>query len=159
MRPCGSAAALEVRRRRAIDLLSQGKTPSQVAEIVGVVRQTVHRWKAMVRDGGRRALKPKPQYVPKCRLSEEEQQQLGKIMSDGAPASGFSTDLWTTARIAEVIYRQFKIRYNHDHVGRLLHRLGYSCQKPSQKAREQDEQAAQAWRRREWPRIKRGRRI
>jgi transposase len=157
MRPCGSAAVLEDRRRRAIDLLSEGKTPSQVAEIVGVVRQTVQRWKAMVREGGKRALKAKPQHVPKCRLSGEQQQELGKIIAAGASASGYSTDLWTTARIAEVIWQQFKIRYNHDHVGRLLHRLGYSCQKPSRKAREQDEQAAQAWRRREWPRIKKGR--
>ncbi len=52
-----------------------------------------------------------------------------------------------------------QIQYNHDHVGRMLHRLGFSCQKPAKQAKEHDEKAARVWRKREWPRIKKGRRI
>ena len=64
MRPTGSATDLEARRRRAMDLLEEGKTPSQVAEILGVSRQTVQRWKKIVREGGKRALKPIPSTFP-----------------------------------------------------------------------------------------------
>ena len=159
MRPSGSAAELEVRRRRAISLLEEGKTPTQVSETIGVARQTVQRWKAMVREGGKRALKPVPQFVKTCRLTTDQQRELGKIITAGAMASGFDTDLWTTARITEVIWKKFKIHYNHDHVGRMLHTLGYSCQKPSKQAKEHDEQAERQWRKRQWPRIKKGRTI
>ena len=37
---------------------------------------------------------------------------------------GFSDSRWTTARLAKVIEAQFGVRYDHDHVGRLMQRLG-----------------------------------
>lgn len=106
MRPTGSPTDLEARRRRAMDLLPEGRTPSQVAEILGVSRQTVQRGKKMVREGGKRALKPIPQHVPTCKMSLSQQRELGKIIVRGAQAAGFPTDLWTTARIAEVVRKK-----------------------------------------------------
>ena len=38
-------------------------------------------------------------------------------------AHGYRTNLWTTARIAEVIEREFGVNYHRDHVGRLMHSL------------------------------------
>ena len=159
MRPTGTAEELEARRRRAAELLDAGKTPTEVSQILGVARQTVQRWKKAVREGGKRALKSVPQHVPSCRLVPDQQRELQKIITAGAMASGYSTDLWTTARITEVIWKKFRIRYNHDHVGRMLHDLGYSCQKPAKQAKEHDDRLARQWRKREWPRIKKGRRI
>jgi transposase len=134
MRPSGSGAELEVLRRRAPGLLEEGKTPTQVSEIVGVARQTVQRWKAMVREGGKRALSPVTQFVKTCRLTTDQQRELGKIIT-AVQWHLALTDLWTTYRITEVIWKEFKIHYNHDHVGRMLHTLGYSCQKPAKQAR------------------------
>ena len=54
-------------------------------------------------------------------------------------ASGYSTQLWTTARVAEVIWKTFRVRYHRDHVGRLLHSLGWSHQKPQKKALERNQ--------------------
>ena len=51
---------------------------------------------------------------------------------------GYRTNLWTTARIAELI-RQFGIQYHRDHVGRLMHSLNWSPQKPERRALERDE--------------------
>ena len=42
----------------------------------------------------------------------------------GAQAYGFSNDRWTTGKLAEAIERQFGIRYDQDHVGRLMHKFG-----------------------------------
>jgi transposase len=53
--------------------------------------------------------------------------------------SGYRTDLWTCARVAEVIRKKFDVSYHVDHVGRLLQALDWSCQKPEQRARESDE--------------------
>lgn len=159
MRPKGSATELEARRRRAIELLDSGMKPTQVALAIGVARQTIQKWKACVRDGGKKALKAIPQHVNTCKLSPAQQKELGQIVQAGAAAAGFSTDLWTTARLAQVIEREYKISYNADHVGRMLRSLGFSCQQPTKRAREQDERQVKKWRKQDWPRIKNGRRI
>ncbi|MFN9602154.1 MAG: winged helix-turn-helix domain-containing protein [Pirellulaceae bacterium] len=156
MRTKGSAEELEARRLRAFALFKKGLTPTQVAEQIGVTRQTAQRWKGLIRDGGKKALNSIPQHVPTCRLTEEQQADLSKIIQSGATAAGFSTDLWTTKRLAEVVRKRFKIKYHPDHLGRLLHQLGFSCQKPAKKAREQRPEEANQWRRQSWPRVKKG---
>ena len=50
----------------------------------------------------------------------------------------------------------FDVSYHVDYVGTLLHKFGWSVQKPQQRAREQDEGAIQRWQQREWLRIKKG---
>jgi transposase len=47
-----------------------------------------------------------------------------EIFALGPGAFGFETDRWSTARLAHAIQRRFGIRYDPDHVGRLMHRLG-----------------------------------
>ena len=58
--------------------------------------------------------------------------------------------------MAEVIQRLFGVQYHVDNIGKLLHRLGWSVQKPERCARERDEAAIARWRKAEWPRIKKG---
>ena len=72
----------------------------------------------------------------------------------GAQASGYNTDLWTCRRVAVVIQKRFGVSYHFNHVGRILHALGFSPQKPLRRARERDEEAIERWRREDWPRIK-----
>jgi transposase len=156
MRSKGTAEELEARRKRAIDLLQKGWSPQDIADALGVVRKTVYAWKAKWKEGGKRALAAVPQHVPTCRMSVEQQRELGAVLMQGAMAFGYPTDLWTTARVAEVVKKWFKIDYNPDHLGRLLHTLGYSCQKPIKRAKEQDAAAVKRRRQRDWPRIKKG---
>lgn len=55
MRPGGTAEELENRRRKCFELLDAGKIATEIAEILGVARTSNQRWKAMVREGGKRA--------------------------------------------------------------------------------------------------------
>ena len=77
-----------------------------------------------------------------------------QLLLKGAPAHGYRTQLWTTARIAEVIAREFGVHYHRDHVGRLMHSLNWSPQKPERRAVERDERAIEHWKRKDWPRVK-----
>lgn len=154
MRPQGSAAQLEARRMKALDLVRQGWWVKDVAEALGVSRSTVSVWKNT--PGGKRGLKAKPAYVKPCRLDDSQKKQLKKILLAGAMAAGFPTDLWTTRRVAEVVKEKFGIEYHPDHLGRILHDLGFSCQRPTRRAKEQDPQAIVEWREKQWPRIKKG---
>ena len=157
MRPQGTAEELEARRRRAMDLLDQGWLVKDVAAALGVTRKSISEWKRAVAEGGRRALRPKPQHVPECRLSRPQQTKLKRLLRAGPRKAGFETDLWTLPRVAELVEQQFGVSYHPSHLGRLLHQLGFSCQKPERRSREQDPKAVRAWREEVWPAIKKGR--
>ena len=44
MRPKGNAEELERRRRRAVQLMREGESPTLIARILGVSRQSLYRW-------------------------------------------------------------------------------------------------------------------
>ena len=154
MRTKGSAAELEARRRRAAEFFQERKPLAEVARVVGASLSSVKRWKRAWQEGGIAALAAKPHPGPTPKLSENQRQELATILKDGPVRAGFSTDLWTTGRVAKVVRKKFRVSYHPDHVGRILHDLGFSPQKPQQVAREQDAAAVERWRKRDWPRIK-----
>ncbi len=63
------------------------------------------------------------------------------LLERGAEAYGFPTAIWTTQRVADLLWQHFHVRYDREHVCRLLHRFGWSWQKPTGRARERDEKA------------------
>ena len=154
MRPHGSPSVLEQRRHTAIDLFRSGRQTVEIAHIVGATRRTIRRWKALYRQKGVRGLKAVPAPGRPMRLSVEQRNELEQVLLNGAKAVGYDTDLWTCPRVAEVIRRQFSVRYHVDHIGRLLHSLGWSPQRPQRKAMERDEQKVRSWIKGTWVRIK-----
>jgi transposase len=117
---------------------------------------SIKRWKKAFQQGGLAALASKRHPGPKSKLSMPQKHRLREILLRGPLAAGFHTDLWTCARVAEVVEREFGVAYHPDHLGRILHDLGFSPQKPQRRARERDEAAIERWRREDWPRIKKG---
>jgi len=154
MRPKGTPAELESRRRRAVKLLSQGKSMNQVARIIGCSTGSVDRWKKALRRHGPDGLKAKPHPGPTPRLNHAQKKRLVALLKKGALAAGYPHDLWTCRRVADLITKTFKVWYDPDHVWRILRGLGFSPQKPEARARERDEAAIQRWRAKDWPRIK-----
>jgi transposase len=154
MRPKGSADVLEHRRLRALALLDEGRSLNEVAGLVGSAPSSVMRWRDARRRGGVKALKVRfsPGRPPK--LAARQRRGLVRRLLRGAMACGYQTELWTTARIAELIKREYGIRYHPDHVGRLMHELGWSHQKPERRALERNAKAIERWKREAWPRVK-----
>lgn len=154
MRPKGSAAALEQRRRVAIALLEQGMKPAQVARAVGTSRASVTRWRQAYQAGGWKAVAAKPHPGKGLRLTVAQRRRLARLLLQGARKHGYGTDLWTLARVAEVIAVNFGVEYHPGHVWYVLRSMRWSSQKPQRRARERDEEAIARWRREDWPRIK-----
>jgi len=154
MRPSGSPEALERRRFRAMDLLEDGLQPVEVAKKLKVDRRSVRRWKAAFRNQGPKAIKAMPSSGRPPKLDTQAKKELEKRLLQGAKAAGFQTDLWTCPRVARLIHSGFGVRYHVDHIGRLLHSLGWSPQKPQRKAVERNEEQIQRWIKVDWPRIK-----
>jgi len=150
----GSADLLEDRRKRALSLLDSGFSLNEVGRRIGCAPISVMRWRDARRRGGEKALRVRysPGRPPK--LDKKQRKALVGLLLRGARAHGFRTELWTTARIAEMIEREFGIQYHRDHVGRLMHSLQWSPQKPERRALERDEKAIAHWKEKDWPRIK-----
>ena len=153
MKPYGTAQELERRRQRAIGLLEQGFPPVEVAERLGVERRSVRRWKATHAREGPAGLSARPTPGRPAKLNVHEKERLEERLLKGAKAAGFPSDLWTCPRVLQVIVRQFGVRYHVDHIGRLLHALGWTPQKPLRRAVERDEGKIRHWIKKDWPRI------
>jgi len=153
MQPKGSAKELEVWQRIASKLLQEGKGIRMVARLVGASPYTIHGWKQALNRGGSEALKAKPHLGRPAGLTPEQKQELEWTLQAGPLAAGFPTDLWTLARIAQVIEHQLGVKYYPGHMWKILQALNWSPQKPERRAREQDEEAIKQWRKEDWPRV------
>ena len=154
MRPYGNQEQLEKRRRRAMGLLKEGMNVSAVAKKIGCSHSSVILWREQLRRGGLDALKSKPVPGRPHKLEKRQRHSLVRVLLKGPMNCGYSTDLWTTRRVAKVIRKRFGVQYHANHIWRLLVGLGWSCQKPEKRARERDEEAIQHWKRYKWPHIK-----
>lgn len=154
MRPKGSPAELEARRRRAAQYFRERKSLAEVARLCGAGLSSVKRWKKAWKHGGVQALAARPHPGPTCKLTEKQKQSLVRQLKRGPRAAGYRSELWTCRRVAEVVRKRFRVSYHPDHLGRLLHELGFTPQKPQQVARERDDEAVEHWRRYTWPSLK-----
>ena len=154
MRPKGSAEVLEDRRRRGLALVRRGLSLNAAACQLGCAASSIMRWRDAVRQHGRAGLKVRHAPGRPSRLTGAKQQRVVRALVKGAMARGYRTELWTTARIAAVIKDLYGVEYHRDHVGRLMHTLGWSHQKPETRALERDEARIAHCKRREWPRVK-----
>jgi len=157
MRPKGSSARLEQRRRDAVAMLRGGVKAAAVAKALGVSLVSVGRWRRAAADGGVKALAGSPVPGRPSKLSAARRRELLELLRQGPARHGFGTELWTLSRVAQVIRRRWRVSYHPSQVWRILAGLGWSCQKPQCRARERDEREIERWRRVEWPRIKKRR--
>ena len=123
---------MESRRLMAAQDLQTGLTQSQVARKFGVSRTTASRWNRAMSGKGVEALRKRRAPGRPCRLTGDQQAGVIEVYKAGPRAAGFESDRWTTMRFAEAIFRRFAIRYDPDHVGRIMHRLGLRQRKPRQ---------------------------
>jgi len=141
MRPIGTAEELQRRRLRAVELVNEGESPEDVAHFLGCGRSSVYTWVKLAREGpAALAAKPHPGRTP--RLSEADRERLEGLLAEGAVAHGWRTELWTAARVADLIERHFGVAFHPEHARKVLRRkLGWTSQKPQKRARERDEEA------------------
>jgi len=135
-------------------LLKTGLSFNEVARRIPCAASSVMRWCNAWRQGGLRALKVRSSPGRPVKLQPVQRRRLVKVLLKGPLASGYRTNLWTTARIAEVIQREFGVHYHRDHIGRLMHSCNWSHQKPETRAIERDEKAIARWKKKDWPRVK-----
>jgi transposase len=145
---------LEERRRKIIAFLKRNLSLHEIARRIGCHASSVLRWRNAFWSKGPEGLKAKPASGRPPKLSSQQKQRLVRLLAQGAVAHGYRTELWTTQRIADLIAQRLGVRYHRNHVGKLLHQVGWSHQKPERRAIERDEAAIATWKQTVWPRVK-----
>jgi transposase len=146
--------ALEQRRLRAARLLKKGIHQSEVARQVGAHRQSVSRWAQQLEVTGLSGLRKAERAGRKPRLSAEDLQKIECGLKRGPEALGHETGLWTAWRVAHLIEEESGIRYHPSQAWRILRQMGWSCQRPTGRALERDEEKIRMWKQKRWPELK-----
>lgn len=146
---------MERRRKRGMELLTEGVTQAEVSRRLGVTPATVCKWQARLGKGGQ-AWKRRPLGRP-AKLTAAHRAWLERTLPQGAQAHGFLTDLWTLPRIAAALEREAGLRIHPGHLWRVLGAMGWSVQRPEKRALQRDEEAITRWKRRTWPALKKKR--
>lgn len=157
MRPKGmSKLDLEARRLAAVKMVEAGIAKREVARRLECAPSAVMKWTKAFAEGGRAALASVPEAGKRqpAYLDADDLKRLEGLILAGARASGFSTELWSLARIREVIEREFGVTYSISNVHRVVIALGFTAQKPERRAREQDPAQVKNFRNRIWRRLK-----
>ena len=147
-------AALEVRRQQPGRLFARGIVQASVARLLRTSRQSASRWYRLWKQEGARGLRGTGRAGRKPRLSPPQTRRIGAALRQGAMAHGFSADLWTLPRVAQVIERITGVRFHPGHGWRILGALNWTVQKPERQAKERSEEKVHYWRTVRWPALK-----
>lgn len=125
--------------------------------MLNVTPRCVYRWRQENKQPKR---KKRTRSVGRPRkLTKKQIRRLEKALDRGAYAFGYFGDYWTLDRIAQVIWQLFKVRYHPSGVWHVMDRLGWSSQRPQRLALHRNDEAVEAWQKKELPKIKKDSRV
>ena len=144
----------EAIRIRAVQMVEAGESPEVVVKALGFSRGRIYEWLARYQEGGLDALRFKGIPGKKPKLSGSDLKKLARIIPDKNPRQlKFEFALWTRAMVRKVILDEFGVILSESQVGRLLHKMGMSPQKPLHRAWQRDPDRVQRWLDEEFPAI------
>ena len=148
---------LEALRLRAVEQVARGVPAAQVGAglaALGLHRRTIYTWLAKERAEGRQALRAKPVPGRARKLSDEQLSELAGLIAQSDPRDhGFAVALWTREVVRQLIAARFGVQLTVASVGRTLHDLGFSAQRPLYRAEQADPVAVARWKDVEYPKI------
>ena len=146
-------AEQETRRRLAVTRVGEGWSPADTAAFLGVHVETVRKWVRKHKAGGEDGLAgtPHPGRVPFL-TPEQEAEALGWL-TQKPTAFGFRTDLWTAARVAQLIEEKFGVTFHPNYLREWLTKRRHSPQKPARRAKQRNPAAVARWTADEYPAV------
>lgn len=145
---------LEELRRLAVTRVCAGETHRAVAASLEVHRMTVAKWMAWYREKGEAALASTRGTGRPRTLSAKQEAHLKRLIIGKDPRQlNFGPALWTLRLVGELVTRRFDVVLHEATIGRLLHRLGITPQKPTRQAFQRDPIECERWMTEEFPRI------
>ena len=89
------------------------------------------------------------------KLSNKQLKEIKRLITDKMPEQlRLPFGLWTRGSVAKLIEDRFGIKVSRWTVGRYLRSMGFTPQKPSKRAMEQDPKRVKSWLEKEYPHIR-----
>jgi len=144
-------------RKQAVQLHKKSKKILEIADIVGVSRNTVGIWLKKYESDGLRSLQNKKRgrkYGEQRTLTKEQEREVQKLIQDKTPDQlKMAFALWNRKAIKELIFRLYSIVMPIRTVGDYLKRWGFTPQRPLKRAYEQSPAKIQKWLTEKYPTI------
>jgi transposase len=152
-----SDEVLEALRLRALRACEMGYTEAEVADLLGVARETVSRWWTAYVSGGLDALPGERTGRPVGTgrtLSEDQARHIRQLIDEHGPeALGIPAALWTRKAVRDLIRKELAIEMPVRTVGEYLKRWGYTAKVPRRHSKDQDPEEVRAWLEETYPAI------
>jgi transposase len=142
------------RRGRAVLGYIEGRRVVEMAAELGVDRSAINRWLIWYEAMGVEGLVTGRAPGPAPRLSPAQQEELVALIEEGPTAAGYTSGVWTGPMIGDLIGQRFGVAYHNHHIPRLLHKLGFSVQRPRKRLARADAEKQAQWLRETFPAIK-----
>jgi len=150
-----SHSAREAIRIRAVQRILDGESPEVIAKTLGYHRSAVYQWLNRYKADGFEGLKYQKIPGKQPTLSKAQKQKIFDIVTSKNPLQlKFAFALWTRAMVRDFILDQFGISISEVSVGRLLHELGLTPQRPLRRAYQQNPARVTHWLHHEYPAIR-----
>lgn len=142
-------------RRMAVRRVQEGEKPSSVIKSFGLSRTSIYPWLRAARKHGLRALAARKHPGRQPALTPRQKLQVRRWICGKDPRQyGFDFGLWTRKIVSALIKEKLGVKLKLTAVGRLLHSLDITPQKPLRRAYERDPVAIEKWKSQEYPRLR-----
>src|SRR5437867_9176992 len=145
------------KRLQAVVMNAEGYSSGEIARILKSPRSKTSEWLRRYEEAGVDGLLEGHRSGRPAELDEKQRRQLGDILDSGPAAYGLDTGIWTSPMISWVIEEEFDIDYHPGHVRKLLHRLGFSVQRPRRVLARANADQQDRWQRYTYPSLKKKR--
>jgi transposase len=146
-------AEQEARRRLAVARVGEGWSPADTAAFLGVHAETVRKWVRAHKAGGNEGLAGTPHPGRKPFLTPEQEAEALGWLTRKPTEFGFRTDLWTAARVAQLIEEKFGVTFHPNYLREWLTKRRHTPQKPVRRAKQRNPVAIASWLADEYPAV------
>jgi transposase len=152
-----SAEVLHALRLRAVRGCELGFTEADVADLLGLSRETVSRWWCAYAHGGLDTLPHERTGRPKGSgrtLTDQQANHIQQLLDANSPeALGIAAPLWSRRAVRDLIQKEYHIGMPVRTVGAYLKRWGYTAKRPRRHAKKQDPAEVRQWLEETYPAI------
>jgi transposase len=142
-------------RAQFVRMLEEGLPRTSIMAALKLSKSTFYEWKRLYQERGVDGLKVQPIPGGTSKLTDKQTSQLwGWIVGRDPRQFQFDFALWTRKIVGDLIRQEFNVEMTPQGIGKLLHRLGLSPQRPLYRAYQQDPEKVRRWQEEEFPAIR-----
>lgn len=144
-------------RIQGILLSLDKRTTSEIASMLKINRTTVPLWIRNWNEYGEDGLMEGVRSGRPSFLSAKQLESIRDIIESGPVAYGLNTGIWTSVLVSQIIEDEFGVGYHPGHVRKLLHKIGFSVQRPTVSIVTGDPENKRKWLKYRYPNLKKKR--